>query len=377
MVKTMRLAVDARILAAPNAGSAYYTRGWLQAVGKAGFDGEIILIGPAGTATDVAIDGATVGVMVQDVGLGDAQWEQLRLPALLERLGPDVFVSPTGTVPMLKCCPQVNVVYDLGFEVHPEFYQAGLRSYLRRWVPRSCQSADVVVTLSRFSERELKRLYGVEGERIVICPGAASDRFGPIEEDTAVHDIHTRYGIEPPYVLSVCSLERNKNLPRLVRAFSRAQKRLDRPWSLVLAGRAGGARRQLGRLLAQLEVANQVVLTGFVPDAELEVLYAGADLFALVSVYEGFGLPVLEAMASETAVLCSQRASLPEVVGDAGVVVDPYEVEAIENALVQLLSDADKRAYFAEAGLRRAARFDWSDTAGKLIHTCKELACVC
>lgn len=173
--------MDARILHAPGAGSASYTRGWLGALTQAGFAGQLLLIGPAPTAGQ--LDGLeAVDVVAEGARLCDEWWEQTALPDLLDGLRPDLFISPATTLPMLRCCPQVNVVYDLGFERHPQFYQPGLRGYLRRWVRPSCAVADAVVTLSRFGRTELTDCYGLAPERIAICPGGVSERFHPVAD---------------------------------------------------------------------------------------------------------------------------------------------------------------------------------------------------
>ena len=366
--------MDARILHAPGAGSASYTRGWLGALPEAGFAGQLLLIGPAPTAGQ--LDGLeAVDVVAEGARLCDEWWEQTALPALLDGLRPDLFISPATTLPMLRCCPQVNVVYDLGFERHPQFYQPGLRGYLRRWVRPSCAVADAVVTLSRFGRTELTDCYGLAPERIAICPGGVSERFQPVADRAELRPVLDRYGISEPYLLSVCSLEHNKNLPRLLQAFSIACERVDGDWRLVLTGRPGAAAQELHQLIAQLGLAERVILTGFVPEDDLPALYAGAELFAFVSLYEGFGLPPLEAMACGTAVLASTAASLPEVLGKAAWLVDPTDLEAIAGALGTLMADEGARGKLAEAGLRRAARFTWARTARALLDRCEELTC--
>ena len=145
---------------------------------------------------------------------------------------------------------------------------------------------------------------------------------------------------------------------------------------LVLTGRAGGAVQQIEQFAADLGISDRVILTGFVPDEDLPVLYSGAELFAFVSLYEGFGLPPLEAMACGTPVIASDAASLPEVVGAAGILVDPEDTDAIAAALAEVMADDAVRTQLRQAGLQQAQQFDWSVPAGRLMQTCKELACV-
>lgn len=371
----MRLVVDARILHARNAGSAYYTRGWLEALPEAGFEGKLLLIGPAATTDKVRCACDVEDIVVEGVGLCHQRWEQIQLPSLLQQLQPDVFISPSSVLPMLKICPQVNVVYDLGFETHPEFHAPELRSYLHRWVPRSCTVADAIVTLSEFGRRELMVTYGIEPERITICSGAAHQRFEPVSDPARIHEVRQRYGINGHYILSVCSLERNKNLPRLLEAFALAQESMEERWRLVLTGWAGSAYQQVKQLIENLGLSDQVIVTGFVPDDDLPVLYSEAEIFAFVSLYEGFGLPPLEAMACGTPVITSNAASLPEVVGDAGVSVDPENTGGIAEALSELMTSAPARSTLMNAGLKRSKHFSWALSAAELLKTCKELTC--
>jgi glycosyltransferase involved in cell wall biosynthesis len=371
----MRLAVDVRILHAPHAGSAYYTRGILRGLAEAGFEGRLMLIGPAPT-TPILGDGLPADdVVIEGAHLCDEHWEQLELPALLAQLSADAFVSTTTTLPMLKSCPQVNIVYDLGFERYPEFYGQPLRGYLRKWVRRSCQVAEVVVALSEFGRGELAEAYGLPGGKVVICPGAADARFEPVSRTDGLRAIREKYGIRGRYVLSVCSLERNKNVPRLLQAFAQALDQSDEPWRLVLVGRPGGGAGELGGLIQQLGLAGSVVVTGFVPEEDLPALYGAADLFAFVSLYEGFGLPPLEAMACGTPVLASSAASLPEVVGDAGVLVDPYEVGEMAQGLAHLMGHAQARRKLGERGLERAKQFSWEKSAQRLLAACERALC--
>jgi len=318
---------------------------------------------------------ATQDVLVDGIGLCDERWEQLELPPLLAQLKPDVFVSSTTSLPMLRSCPQVNIVYDLGFEKHPEFYAQALRGYLRKWVRRSCHVADVVVALSEFGRDEIIETYGVSEDRIVICPGAAEERFKPVKRVDQLRSIREKYGIRGRCVLSVCSLEKSKNLARLLQAFAQALDSVEDTWKLVLVGRPGGAVNDLRRRVHQLGLDGAVVTTGFVPDEDLPALYSAADLFAFVSLYEGFGLPPLEAMACGTPVLASIAASLPEVVGDAGVPVEPDDVGQIAEKLSYLMNNAQARRELSERGLERAKEFSWTRSAQRLLDACERALC--
>ena len=370
----MRLAVDVRILHAPGAGSASYTRGWLGALPEAGFAGQLLLIGPAPTAEQ--LDGLeAVDVVAEGARLCDEWWEQTALPALLDGLQPGPVHLARHHAAHAALLPAGQRGVRPGLRAPSAVLPARPARLPAPLGAAQLSVADAVVTLSRFGRTELIDCYGLAPERIAICPGGVSERFRPTADRAELRPVLDRYGISEPYLLSVCSLEHNKNLPRLLQAFSIAAEGAEGDWRLVLTGRPGSAAPQLHQLIAQLGLAERVILTGFVPDDDLPALYAGAELFAFVSLYEGFGLPPLEAMACGTAVLASTAASLPEVLGKAAWLVDPTDLEAIAGALGTLMADEGARGKLAEAGLRRAARFTWARTARALLDRCEELTC--
>jgi glycosyltransferase involved in cell wall biosynthesis len=362
----MRVAVDGRLLDAPRAGSAYYTLGLLRGLAAAAGSHEVLLLAQ-GAADQARGLSQVTPVTLPEARLADPPWEQLRLPTELRGLGCDVLFSPTSVIPLLACCPRVVVVYDLGFLHYPEFYHPRLRQYLREWVPRSAQAAEAVICLSEFVARDAVATWGLAADRVHVVPGAAAARFAPPHAGADPDRVCQRYRLRRPFVLSVASLERNKNLPRLLQAFAQARPRQGEPWQLVLVGRPGGGTAELQVTIARLGLQEQVVLTGFVPDADLPALYGAAAVFAFVSLCEGFGLPPLEAMACGTPVLTANVDSLPVVAGAAAVLVDPQEVTDIARGLAELMNDPQRRRALGEAGRQRAQAFSWERSTRQLV----------
>jgi glycosyltransferase involved in cell wall biosynthesis len=364
----MRIAVDARILSAPRAGSANYLLNLLRALPAAAPGHEYLLVtGHEQIVNLIGVPGRWTVLADPAARLGDARWEQVKLVELLERHQPDVFFSPTLTLPLLRVCPQAVVVFDLGFERFPEFYEPSLRAYLKRWVSASVAAADAVITLSEFGRRELCELYACDPGKVAVIPGAAEERFRPVPPGGALAPVLQRHGLRQPFVLCVAGIEKNKNLERLVRAFAEAIRDDLREWSLVLAGRPGGATHSLLAAVESQGLGNRVRLLGPVSDEELPALYNAAGVFAFPSLYEGFGLPPLEAMACGTAVLVSNAASLPEVVGDAAVIVEAESTPDIAEGLRRLMSDSALRSRLSTLGREQAQRFSWRRSAELLL----------
>jgi glycosyltransferase involved in cell wall biosynthesis len=229
------------------------------------------------------------------------------------------------------------------------------------------QQASRIIAVSEATKRDLLELYGVEAERIEVVPHGVDARvFHPSSPDE-IGRVRRRFGIEGQYVLSLGGIEPRKNLPNLVRAFARLPARA-RP-ALVLAG--GGVewnpegRDALQEVMREVraDVGERVVLTGYVQEPDKVALLGGAEALVYPSLYEGFGLPVLEAMACGTPVVTSDLSALPEVAGDAAVLVDPRDPDAIASAIERVLGDEDLRRGLADSGMSRAARFTWEETA--------------
>jgi glycosyltransferase involved in cell wall biosynthesis len=232
-------------------------------------------------------------------------------------------------------------------------------------VPRSARQAAQVIALSRHGRDDIIETYGVEPEKVSVIPLAAAAHFQPVLNEQELQRVRQTYGIEGDYILSVGAIQPRKNLSRLVAAYSRLRPigpKGNLP-KLVLVGKCGWLYDETLRSIKELETSDSVVLTGYVPESDLPALYSGALAFVYPSYFEGFGLPPLEAMQCGTPVIVGNRTSLPEVVGDAGMLVDPFDVDDITAAIVKVISDSDFREQLRVKGLERASIFNWQKTA--------------
>jgi glycosyltransferase involved in cell wall biosynthesis len=301
-------------------------------------------------------------------------WHRLHLPIPAEVItgALDVYYSPDFALPPTRrACQTLLTVHDLSFVHHPGAFVPPLRRYLERVVPRSVERADLVLADSAHTRSDLIELFSVPHDRVrVIYPGVDA-RFGPQPEPDENARLRERYAIgDRPYVLSVGTLQPRKNYVRLIQAFARSRAAKERDVRLLIAGGRGWLYEGI---LAEAEKHDSVRLLGFVEDLDLPALYRAAALFVLPSLYEGFGLPVLEAMACGVPVVSSSSSSLPEVAGDAALLVEPLDVGALAEAITWALEDDDLRRGMVERGVVQAARYSWARSAAQLLGAIESL----
>jgi len=296
-------------------------------------------------------------------------WEQTILPI---KVGRRLLWSPSNSGP-LTVSRQVVTIHDVVRLDHPEFFSPYNAMWYRFLTPTLARRVARVITDSEFTKSRLLEMTGVSDDKVVVVPLAVDARFVPRSTEQAENAIRKLELPTRQYVLSLGSLGPHKNLGRLLRAWEMIYRSLPEDVWLVVSGAKG--KSLVFQDVPELEsLPPRVFLTGHVPDELLPSLYSGALAFAFPSVYEGFGLPPLEAMASGTPALVGNRASLPEVVGGAAVLVDPYDIEAIADGLHRLVEDDTLRALLRQKGLERARQFNWDKAAQQTWQVLEEAA---
>lgn len=275
----------------------------------------------------------------------------------------DVFHATWHLLPRLRTPATVMTLYDLSFALFPETHLRVLRWSSNALVPRFLRACDRIIAISESTKRDAVRLYGIPEEKIVVTHLAAEDRFRPADPDR-VDEVRGRFGLPPRFLLYVGTIEPRKNLDVLLGALVRL-KGQGREVPLVVAGKLGWLYDGFLAKIRSLGLENLVLLPGFVPDDDLPALYTAAEVFVYPSVYEGFGIPVLEAMGCGTPVLCSDVSSLPEVAGDGGILLSSGDPAAWAEAIARLMESAALRGELREKGFRQASRFRWEETASR------------
>ena len=300
----------------------------------------------------------------------------IRVPLTLSaelRKNPVDVLHVQFTAPPFAPCPVVVSIHDLSFEHLPETFKRRSRAQLRLTVRRSARKAAHILALSEHARSDIVATYGISPDLVTAIPLAASDHFRPVADERDLQRVRHTYGIAGDYILSVGSIQPRKNLARLVAAYARlrltqAKLKLSQ---LVIVGRRAWLYGETLRAINESGVSESIILTGYVPDDDLPALYSGALCFVYPSYFEGFGLPPLEAMKCGAPVLAGNRTSLTEVVGDAGLLVDPFDTNAIASGIARLVESQDFRNDLRAKGLRRSQMFDWEKTARSTLEVYK------
>jgi glycosyltransferase involved in cell wall biosynthesis len=363
----MRIAFDGTTLTPGRTGVGYYTEHLLQHLAREveATGDEIVVVSNKPIDTQQPLP---PHVRVHDghrfpVRLG---WMQLRARRALDAVRPDVAHFTNGMMPVGSPVSTIVTVHDMSLRLYPQCHPLRRLLLNRPLMHVAIRQATSIVTVSESARRDLLRLHGIAADRVSVVHEAASPAFHPITDQSTLDRVRARYRLPARFVLYVGTIEPRKNLSRLVEAFAQARRR-GIPHHLVCVGPYGWSSRDLTGRIERLGMTDAVHFTGYAPFDDLPAIYNLGELFVFPSMYEGFGLPVVEAMASGTPVITSNTSSLGEIAGDAACTVDPTSIDAIADALVGVATDDAWRRELSARGLRRAAAFSWTQTAKEML----------
>jgi glycosyltransferase involved in cell wall biosynthesis len=293
-------------------------------------------------------------------------WMQWTLPRDLAAVRPDVCHFTNSLAPLRASCPIVITLHDMSLFVHARLHPLKSQLFVRPIIPAAARRAAAIITVSQHAKQEIVAGLKIPPEKVHVIYEAAAPQYRMIDDATELDRVRARYGLTRPFVLYVGTIEPRKNLTRLVAAFAQARRRCP-DLELVLVGQLGWKYTSLFRAIEDLDLEHAVRRLGYVPNDDLPALYNLARLLAFPSLYEGFGLPVVEAMACGTPVLTSNGSSLAEIAAGASYLIDPLEVIDIAHGLVCLATDDNLHANLRAAGLARAAQFSWQRAAAETV----------
>lgn len=368
----MRIAVDYTAALKQSGGIGRYTRGLIRTVAELDRQNEYRLL----SAPDAPLEPLTSFQRYPNFDHKlyplperwmTIAWHRLDLPLPVEWLtGPvDLFHSPNFILPPVRRAKTLLTVHDLSFIRHPQGAVAKLRRWLKRVVPRSIARADHILADSHSTKDDLMDIFRVDAARITVVGAGVEARFQPINDAAQREAVRQRYRLPTPFILGLGTLEPRKNFTGLIDAFNQSPVRESH--HLVIAGGKGWLYDDVFAAAESSPVTERIHLIGFVADDDLPTLYSLADLFAYPSHYEGFGIPVIEAMACGTPVVCADNSSLPEVAGSAALQVTATDTPALAEALACLVRDQSLREETIAQGFEQARRFTWSAAAARLL----------
>jgi glycosyltransferase involved in cell wall biosynthesis len=360
----VRIGIDARKL--HDFGIGTYIRNLLRQLGRLDRQTEFVVLCRAEDREALALTGENFRPVVETAANYSIA-EQVRIPLALRREGVTLFHAPHYVLPPLVQCRSVVTIHDCIHLMFPQYLPSRMAlAYARTSISMAARRATRVLTVSETSKRDILRFVDVEPDRIDVIYNAYDERFGvePAEED--IVRVRERYQLHDEFVLYAGNVKPHKNLERLIDAFSLVRQRGLDHLKLILIGDDISKYAALRRAVHQHQLHKYVRFLGYLPQETLAVLYRLAGVFVFPSLYEGFGLPPLEAMASGTPVVTSNVSSLPEVAADAAVLVDPYDPVAIADAIERVLTDEGLRVDLRRRGLARAHEFSWEQSVRRV-----------
>lgn len=359
----MRVALDAIPLVAAKTGIGHYTDALAEALARIHTDHQFTLLSPFDFAFPVTpATPPNLNKVYFPVRSIFRRWWLIGAPALMQISPYDVFHGTNYCIPVFAPCPTVVTVHDLSLFRRSQTHEDDNVRRGKRRIPIMIRRATAIIAPSEWTRREILEHFRLAPERVRVIPEAARREMRPL---TAIESaaVRQKHGLDGPYLLFVGTIEPRKNLPVLLRAYDELLRTTPHRPKLVICGGGGWKNDEVYQLVTELKLGEMVRFLGYVVDEDLPALYSGAECFLYPSIYEGFGLPPLEAMACGTPVITSNASSLPEVVGDSGLTHEPEDYRGLTARLAELLGDRGTADHFRQCGLTRAGLFSWDRAA--------------
>jgi glycosyltransferase involved in cell wall biosynthesis len=374
----MRIGLDGFPLLTPRTGVGHYTFELARALALIAPSDQFELVAPLPFPSSVVEDirhncpDNLRAVTVEANSIRRRRWWAVGLPLYLRQASLDLFHGTNYEVPLWSKRRSVLTIHDLSILLHPDTHQADLARRARRRLPVMARSASMIITAAECVRREIGQHLHVQPDRVVVTPYAPRSGFQAMPTEQT-NQTKRRLGIEDEFILFVGTVEPRKNLLTLVRAFEQILRQTSRRPQLVVAGAEGWLMDELFAFIKESAISDRLRLTGYLEDDDLRALYSSCTVFVYPSIYEGFGLPPLEAMACGAPVIASNIPVFQETLGSAAHLVDPNDVDAIARSIVEILEDEGRRRALSRRGLEHAGKFSWERTAHLTLEVYREV----
>jgi len=368
----LNIAIDVRTINKPRSGVGYYVTNLIKNLQDIDTKNHYCLISNNGEYENTFkahpnFESHKTIISNENHFIGDL-WENITLPLFLRKKGVDVFHGPAFMIPLLNGkIGAVVTIHDIVSFRMPSTIPKKYALYMQLLIRTVAKRANMVITVSEFNKRELMDCLNVPESKIKVVHHGVSPMFKPDNDAAKRELLKAKFGVRKNYMLFVSNLEPRKNLVRLMEAFDQARAKLNGEYQLVICGKKGWLYKEILKTYEKLRGQDDIIITNYVNEDDLLGLYQNADMFVFPTLYEGFGLPVLEAMASGAPVITSNVSSLPEIAGDAAELINPLNVEEISNAMLKLAASSDTRMEMRKKGFAQAAKFSWGETARRTL----------
>jgi glycosyltransferase involved in cell wall biosynthesis len=368
----LRIAIDVTSVPPQKGGVGFYLAGLIDALQKVDNDNHYVIFADESQCPDFKVDASTFTV----VGMSNKRrptrllWEQLVLPAMIKKLRIDVLHSPHYTRPLRDLsCASVVVFHDMTFYLLPRHHVFWKKLFFCNIIPLSARKADRIIAVSESTKRDMQEILGISGNKIDVIMHAVSTSYRPDIPQSCIEVVSRKYNLPQEYILFVGTIEPRKNVPRLIEAYRQLVKEEPTAPSLVIVGLRGWHLRDFEKKFREDALVGKIITTGYLVEEDLPAVYAGASLFVYPSLYEGFGIPLLEALACGVPSVTSNVSAMPEVAGDAAIFIDPYDTQSLSSAMLRVLRNDILRQELRQRGIRRAHAFSWEKAAIQTIET--------
>jgi anaerobic magnesium-protoporphyrin IX monomethyl ester cyclase len=369
----MRIAFDGTALQPHRTGVGYYTEHLLRHLVEEATSDEVVVISNRRIDTSGPLPSRLRRHEAPSV-LPRQVWTQVIAPRALRHLDADVAHFTNGMMPVASPVPTVVTIHDMSLTLYPHYHPARRVLLNRPLTNFAARHAAAIITVSESAKRDIVRLYGVDTERVHVIHEAAAPAFRPVRDDRELDRVRRKYKLGDRIVLYVGTIEPRKNLPRLIEAFAERSRAGDLQHQFVCVGPYGWLSRDLAAVIERSQVADRIAFTGYVPFADLPALYNLAEMFVFPSLHEGFGLPVIEAMACGVPVVTARASSMAEIAGDAVEQIDPHDTHGIGEVMARLAADPEQRERLARRGYERAQQFSWRRAAHQTLDIYRQVA---